>query len=415
MRRATVGWGGAMPKSRGRRPKKQRARKRPGRPMKAEDYRDEMRLVVVADAAEARGDVAGALDVMTSHPLGPDGRFFWRRSRVSRLLQIQALQPVLPRWATSRWILEQALQCLDAASRGAGLAAIDIAIETRGGPDTLYGVDDAYARAKVMDDDWVYRQVFLYELGGLRRFLHGGAAADLVAGADRIHDWANASMGGFELLGETSRDQTWRELASRAELTLVNLGFGTLLDPGDCVIGRVVPVEGGAMFETAPLPVPEDLARRIAAAPASWQAALTEARREPHPDVCTFGLHDFGLLTDVPEMAWRARAHLDTCAACGEGDVCQGPQSTGGMLGEAVALVLSALARVRAGATVDTRCDASIGPCVAAALAEPLVADLFGSCLQESDRVPLIAMADQLAEPAASLCRWLADGLKVSA
>ena len=97
------------------------------------------------------------------------------------------LGPTMPGWVRSRWILAQALQWLDERNRGpAGRSAraVKVTAEIQGGLHRIRGVDLDDRRVKVMDHDWIYRQVFLYEEEGLRRFLRAGSTPDLVAGAD---------------------------------------------------------------------------------------------------------------------------------------------------------------------------------------------------------------------------------------
>ena len=79
-------------------------------------------------------------------------------------MQLVALGAALPRWATSRWILAQAAQTLDASSRARAQRAFAVTREIGGSP--AGGNDNLDHRAKIMDHDWVFRQAFLYELGG---------------------------------------------------------------------------------------------------------------------------------------------------------------------------------------------------------------------------------------------------------
>jgi hypothetical protein len=203
---------------------------------------------------------------------------------------------VLPRWATSRWILEQAAQHLDKRGRQRALTAIDVAVETRGGERTLVGTDRFDARAKVVDHDWVHRQVLLYELGALEDFLIRVASPELVAGADRIHDWARAPMGAFRFVAETPRTLTWVELATGQEVTSTNVGSASLLLPDECAIGRLVPIDGGAMFETVPLFVPDDVAQRVADDPPDGPGLdrLGGFLAAPADQVCRFLALDAG-------------------------------------------------------------------------------------------------------------------------
>jgi hypothetical protein len=105
-------------------------------------------------------------------------------------------------------------------------------------------------------------------------------------------------MGGYRLLGRDPGLVAWEDLADDVVLETANIGSAVSLPPGGCVIGRMVPIETGVMFEAAPLPVPEEVARSVAREPQSWidalragPAGLTLAGAQP----CS------GLLSDVPE------------------------------------------------------------------------------------------------------------------
>jgi len=296
-----------------RKPRNRRHSSSPATDRLAEASLDQLRghftVLQLVDRAEARGDAAGALRLMQGLTVGPDGQPFWRPSRLRRLEQLTELRDVLPGWATSRWILAQALQVLDPASRVRGLEALAAAIDVRGGEDALVGVDRIDAQAEVMDHDWVYRQLFLYELGGLWHFLDSVASADLVAAADRVRDWASVPMGAYRLVSSSPGELLWEDLATGAVVSTTDLGVSTLVDDRECAIGRLVPIEGGWMFEAAPLPVPERVARRVAAEPGEWPAILREyAAAEDRVFVRSLlgGLHDYGLLNDLPDVVWRS-------------------------------------------------------------------------------------------------------------
>lgn len=59
-------------------------------------------ILRAVDEAEARGDAHGALDLVLRDRRVRDDEGFWRPEKVRRLLQLTALGPLLPRWATSR-------------------------------------------------------------------------------------------------------------------------------------------------------------------------------------------------------------------------------------------------------------------------------------------------------------------------
>lgn len=267
-------------------------------------------ILSAADAAEARGDAAAALDVMAPHQFGPDGQPFWAPWRVRMLAEILDAGPALPRWAVSRWILAQALRHLPDNSNRMR-RALQVAIDLRGGVHLLQGVDQLDALCHVKDHDWVYRQVFLHDLGGLRHFLRHGATPDLLAGADRIREWVGASLGGYRLLD----DGRWQDLGSGEELELLDLGARSYVRSDDCVLGRVVPIASGAMFETAPLTVPESVAVEVTRNRAGWLDALRRGCLRygvgpcrgiatPEGAIVLAGAHDYALLTDESGLGW---------------------------------------------------------------------------------------------------------------
>lgn len=299
---------GAMPKSRGRKNKKQRAKSTRTKQQLATRsttarLQADLHLLRATDEAEARGDARGALDLILRDVRLRHDANFWRPEKTTRLMQLAYLGPLLPRWATSRWILAQAAQWLDETSRSRVEAAMAVAILV-GGSGRGEDVDELDLRAKTLDHDWAFRQALLYDFGGLRHYLERVASPDLVAGADRIRDWAETPLGGYQLLRETASRLTWFDLREGVEVETVNLGAAGMLTPGEHVLGRLVPVDGGRMFETAPLFVPDRVARQVADAPAEWVEALASIGFEDGYDgrpLETTG-HDFPLLTDAPVM-----------------------------------------------------------------------------------------------------------------
>jgi hypothetical protein len=402
-----------MPKSRGRRrPSRHRPTPR-GNPQRGRSELAravaELPILQATDAAESRGDADGALKLIERDLQTRIDDNFWRPERVQRLLQIVWLGSWLPRWATSRWILDQAAQWLDHRGRDRTRKALEIAIATRGGEGTLVGVDDLDAKAKVMDHDWVFRQVLLYELGGLQHFIARVAAPDLLVGADRIHDWARTPMGSFRFVRESVDTLTWLDLRSGEETRSLNIGAASLLEPGDCAIGRLVPIESGAMFETAPLFVPDGVARQVADDPPEWVAALSGGCRsagsaaEP---VRTAG-HDFGLLSDVPTRVEQ----LVTMMVAKQGD------------GEPVVETIADLAAVRANlvrAALDQRLTDVDLPCspwtsVAATLTNPHAVSHLAESLEPSDAPKLSRLTQRLGGPGRDVCVMLARAVESAA
>lgn len=340
--------------------------------------------------AEVRGDADAALRIMVANPVGSDGRAFWNPHRVGRLLQLVRLGPVLPRWATSRWILEQALIQLDPLLRPAREEAMRVAVELRGGPG-LNGVDRIDAEVTVADHDWVHRQLLLYEYGGLARFLEAHATADLVVGADRIADWCDAPLRPLRLEVRTPSVLHWTDLATGAELVVPNLGAAVLELPGEHALARVVPTESGPMFDGVPLGVAESTARAVADDPGAWLDALRAVAGTE--DYFVDLVHGNFLLTDLPDRI-ATMALLQFLPA-------RDRQLTEAGLARATV----ALARHTMAAREESPLD--LWPCLASHLLAPeslpYLVDHFGA---EDDDL-LEVLADVLPEPASTVCAHL--------
>lgn len=380
--------------------------------MTREELAPFLSLCLAADAAEGRGDVERALRIMESSPLDPRGRPFWRPWRLRRLRQLSELGPVLPGWATSRWLLELALQDIDPAVRERGRRAMTAAIEARGGRP-LPGANDIDARCKVMDHDWVHRQLRLYDHGGLSAFLRH-ADAGLVSRADRVHEWAAAPMRSLRLVSQSSRTVTWEDVRTTEQVSTLNTGCAALVLPGECVLGRVVPIEQGVMFEAAPLQVPEPVATWVADEPTVWADVLATHNRDRKLDpVRTHGLHEFGLLSDVPRLAWR-QAATDLIEP-GSPARRRFPRSPD-IDPHAQALLAAALEpRMHPLFDVTPLDLVQPWPCVAAVLLEPGMGASLASRLGPEDVRNLHRLGDRLPEPAGDVCRRLAGDLSAAA
>jgi hypothetical protein len=278
---------------------------------------------------------------------------------------------------------------------------MELAVELRGGRASLPGGDPRDVLCTLMDHDWVFRQLQLYEFGGLRHFLERAASADLVSGADRIQEWAASPMGGFRLVASQPGTVTWQGLAGGEPVVTPNIGSGTLVAPGECVIGRLVPIEGGAMFEGAPLVVPDAAAQRVALDPTSWIDAL---RSTPGgtagPDIAAAG-DTSALLNDVPMPVWR----YAVCESGGLTDRTSPPSSA--------QLAKASLDLARAALEQGEPDEDELDPwsCLSAAVLYPSVAAALAETVRPADREVLVRLGEVLAEPAASWCHELADSL----
>jgi hypothetical protein len=146
------------------------------------------------------------------------------------------------------------------------------------------------------------------------------------------------------------------------------------------------------MFETAPLFVPDDVARQVAEDPTEWLAAVSaRCRRErpPQQRIRTGG-HDFRLLTDVPTRAQLMVAYSVIKRAAAESS----PLSPAPDPVEARAALVRAALDGEVGASDYV---VNPWPSVAASLLEPSVFVELCSSLVPADGAKLTVLADQLA------------------
>lgn len=356
-----------------------------------------LRVTQAVNACERVGDALGAMELMTDHPVGHDGRRHWAWWRAERLVQVVTLGELLPGWAISRWVQAVAHAHMDEATRRIASRAMLTTVQVRGDAALTAahrGRGDRDLLVRAMEHDWVHRQAFLYDHGGLQHLLRARLAPALVARADSVEEWAAAPMGGYQLVGTTHREITWHDLASGAEVVSLNLGAAVGRKPGDCVVGRLVPYAEGRLFESAPLMVPPDVAEQVAGAPPRWSTALRGAAVD-WPEL------DFTLLTDVPTATWRGLA----------GDHDHGGGATPDVRHQRLArLVLDAIE-----GRFDGEDDLDPWPCVAAAAVSPAVWPLVLAGLARTDRAALVRVGEKLAGPAAELCWRSARLLQESA
>jgi hypothetical protein len=370
--------------------------------------------MLAVDAAEAQGDATGALAIIEDMPVGPDGRPWWRPERVRRLRQLATLGDDAPEWVIRRWVVAQAAQ----ARPGRPREACDVAVRTRGGGSTLWGVDHDDAMSKVIDHDWVYRQLVLHEHGGLAAFVDGAATPALLGLAGDMRSWTGVPMGGFELMAETSDRIVWRDLASSQTIETLNLGGAAMLAIGEAVIGRLVSAGDVHLFESAPLCVPIDVARDVAASPSRWVELLGQACRGVHREVMSVlvaRMHHFDLLFDLPATIRRQLIEPP------DAELRSDQVGTGGNGVEYdVALVLAAMSgelqpddiRCTCGACDDPR---PAGALVAAAVLEPDTLDALAPLLVPSDAAALQVLEQTLVTPADVVCRRIRESLDVAA
>ncbi|GAB2874570.1 hypothetical protein GCM10027026_26570 [Myroides odoratimimus subsp. xuanwuensis] len=342
--------------------------------------------MVAADRAEVAGDAAFALQIVRAHPLGPDGRAFWRPWRVLALEQLVELGPARPWWVTSRWMAAQALQHVDVSTRERCNKALDVAVDLLGGTAGLPGVDQTDRNCQVMDHDWVYRQVHLFELGGLADFVHRVASRELIREAEDMKGWLQAPMGGYRLVGTQQGSVTWEDLAGDDVVTTLDTGAAALVLPGETVLGRLVPAGADRIFESVPLRVAPELAAAVAASPAGWLTLMRQTDERPD----TYLTPGTGLASDL---------RVDVLDAMGGG----------------LGVVLETLDRLACGDDATPPGEVDLWTGCAAALVRPGTLSALTRRLGPQD-VPLVErLGERLPEPAASLCDLLLGRLAAAA
>jgi len=396
-----------MPRSRGRRPKNRRQTHPSGKRTASwsdpelASYLPYVHIQQAVNARERAGDAAGALDLMERHPYGPDGRPYWAWWRVERLVQVASMPDLLPGWVMSRWLLAQALIHLDDRVRGITTQALEAAFHVNGQPE-LSGARDPRSRdaiCRIMDHDWVFRQAFLYEYGGLQHFLSGGFAPALARQADSIDVWAATPMAAYRLVNQAPRTITWQQVGTDEVADSLNLGAAVELSDGDHVIGRLVPCAEGRVFESAPLPVSDEVAEQVAADPADWMELLARHRGR---STLSWQGDDFSLVTDLPTHVWRGLAEdhssvlRETFGADRDGEIVLTGEDLDRMTGD---LVLAALA-----GRLDGESSVRAWPCVAAAAVAPGAWNHVLSSVGRADATAVAALGQKLVGPAAELC-----------
>lgn len=360
-----------------------------------------MGLVMAADEAEARGDPVAALEIIESHPWDENGRLFWRPWRVERLERLIRLEGMLPPWVVSRWILEQAMQAHQPSLLPARIRSLDHAIDLRGGLGALPGNDEIDARSRVMDNDWVYRQLYLYEFGALASYVRRYASGDLLAGADRIHEWSGAPMRALRFISREDKVLHWEDLGTGEPVETANLGAAAMVLPQECVLGRLVPSSLGPIFECVPLLVDESVADQVALDPSNWLEVLRD--NGTGLEAGTGIVRGSHLFSDVPPTVWQFT--ILTYASPVE------RPTTADHLVDAVIDTVRAAMSGRLEQDVDDE-GVDSWPCLAAALVHPFVLDRLPEVFGPDDALELNLLADRLFGPAADVCRWLGESAR---
>jgi hypothetical protein len=262
--------------------------------------------------AELRGDAAEALRLHRSVPM------FRRSTHGDRLQQLAELGADAPGWLIDRWLTIQARRRMwtggDEAATNRVLQLVVPMVYPEGIPFERIGC--AYPEQVIPfinDRDWVVRQVDVYELAGLRRLIERFASPELLSRADQIEAWFGApmSVSRVEKLDLEHRGSiTVTDLTSREAVEVLDLGLSELLDLGQHLLGRIVPISDGpgSMFEWRPLSVDQDTANAVAVDPRRWLPTLQRLGAAGRLEPAYSHQPESSLTSDLPWHAWMSLA-----------------------------------------------------------------------------------------------------------
>ena len=240
------------------------------------DFEEISASIEQASRAELAGDAVEAFRLYCGFDRAAD------TPHGARLGMLAALGDDAPGWLISRWLTVQARRVSDDASRAALERVVDRLYCEHALPD---GVSAGVFLATAYEHDWALRQLALYDEGGLAATLTQ-AEAGLTDRADHIEEWAHAPMGGWRLEASDPTGLTFTDLATDEEIVLLDLGLAEKYEPGQCLVGRIVPISEspGRMFEWMPLEIDEVTARQVATCASDdgedWFDVLCRRERE---------------------------------------------------------------------------------------------------------------------------------------
>jgi hypothetical protein len=260
-----------------------------------------------ATAAERVGDVDEALAYHRGIPM-------FGRSRHGRLLeQLAAVKADLTPWAWARWIAYLAIRGEEPGSwtgrqlRPALLDSVELFHADL--IDAAYdeGDDPVRVAARVMGESWAHHQLALHDYGAMATFLDEFVGGELAVHAPLARSWVGMPMGGYRIERRTSPYAlVVRDLADDRVTEVLDLGAGCLAGPNAAVIGRLVPsgTTPASMFDTAPLPLDERLAREVArvSSRGDWADVLAVAIEAGRLDPADLLREDYELVSDIPSL-----------------------------------------------------------------------------------------------------------------
>jgi hypothetical protein len=265
--------------------------------------------------AAARGDARAALQ----HHLS--GLIVEESIHPHRLREIVDLAEDAPGWVYSRWCVDQAYRwmLMNKDPRTDDMIRIVLAVAHLDHVEPLLEKPTEFTEygTLVAACDWLVEQLCVYTAGGLRDFLEVRADPALLARADRIEEWVDATWGVYRLQELRGSVVVVRDLVHETDLELLNTG--AFVDQSDVVLGRVVPISDAPflMFDSRPVPLDEEIARQAAigmrgSGPLAVLDAISRAREE-HRLERGFSCHGITLYSNdiVPEPRQETAARRE--------------------------------------------------------------------------------------------------------
>jgi hypothetical protein len=257
-------------------------------------------------AAERVGDAATALEYHRGVPMFTSSRHSYT------LTQLADLAAEMTPWLWARWAAYQSNRAEDSGTESGFItkAALDYTIAMFYDEQMRLAYDEGRDPMEIVRDvageSWVFQQLCTFEFGGLREFLDFIADGSLAANAAWARSWDGAGMRGLRVEPSDPGTLFVTDLQDRTELELLDLGAGALCEPGEFLVGRLVPsgVSPKLMFDSTPVVVDRQTAKEVAeSTKGGWVTALTKALADGRMSLTGLESEDRELASDVPSTA----------------------------------------------------------------------------------------------------------------
>ncbi len=260
--------------------------------------------VAEASAAELRGDWATALARHRSVPM------FVESHHGAMLSALATFGDDAPRWWVTRFLTAMAhrheLYAQPTRSSSVLQTLVPLLYPHGIDIDALDCDHTEQIASTIFGCDWVVRQADVFDLGGLRDLIAMPEAQGALAQAEYVAEWAAAPMGGYRVVVADGEVLTIADAVSGEEMELLDLGLTCQHEPGTHVLGRVVPTGAGPgrLFDWAPLPVDQRIAREVAGQPDRWLAVIASRTRSGAMAPGFAHRPELSVHADLPQFSW---------------------------------------------------------------------------------------------------------------